>query len=100
MTDILYKGKRIDNGGWVCGYYAKAKDYLTEKEIHIIFPLNVTLYLHGEFDEFYEVIPESIERYFKESYDITVNIPKIPPLTNEDINKLLDGRRDHGIFAK
>ena len=51
MREILFRGKRIDNGEWIEGYYTKAKDYLDEKEMHVIFP-------HSEFSEYEEVIPE------------------------------------------
>lgn len=56
MRDILFRGKRVDNGEWVEGYYAKVKNYLTEKEEHIIIPLDTTLY--------YETVdPETVGEY-------------------------------------
>lgn len=62
MGTILYRAKRKDNGEWIEGYYAKTKDYLTEKDIHVIFPEGVVRYPHGEFDEHYEIIPETLCR--------------------------------------
>ena len=33
MREILFRGKRIDNGEWVEGYYYKAKYYRTDDEL-------------------------------------------------------------------
>jgi len=33
MREILFRGKRIDNGEWVEGYYYKAKYYRTDEEL-------------------------------------------------------------------
>lgn len=48
MRDILFKGKRKDNGEWVEGYYAKVADYLSEKPIDLIFDLDGLLLPHNE----------------------------------------------------
>jgi uncharacterized phage protein (TIGR01671 family) len=63
MREILFRGKTKDNGEWVEGFYSKAKDYLSEKEIHVIFPLDLTLYPHSEFSSYEEIIPETIGQY-------------------------------------
>lgn len=63
MREILFRGKRKDTGEWIEGYYAKAKDYLSEKEMHVIFPLDLTLYPHSEFSGYYEVDPETVGQY-------------------------------------
>ena len=62
MKQILFKGKRKDNGEWVEGYYAKATDYLTNREIHLIFPVDLELYPHSEFSSYEEVDPETVVR--------------------------------------
>lgn len=62
MSEILFRGKKKDTGEWVEGYYAKAKDYLSEEEIHVIFPLDLTLYPHSEFSSYEEIDPETIGR--------------------------------------
>ena len=62
MRGIICRAKRKDNGEWVEGYYVKATDYLTEKPIHAIFPLDVTLFPHGEFSYHEEIIPETLGR--------------------------------------
>lgn len=34
---ILFRGKRLDNGEWVYGYYVHFNDYLRDREIHLIY---------------------------------------------------------------
>lgn len=62
MRDILFRGKRKDTGEWVEGYYAKAKYYLNDEEMHVIFPVDLTLYPHSEFSSFEEIDPETLGR--------------------------------------
>lgn len=63
MREILFRGRRIDNGEWVEGYYAKAKHIISEKEVHVIFHTDLTLFPHSEFSSYEEVIPETIGQY-------------------------------------
>ena len=63
MKDILFRGKIKDSGKWIEGYYAKAKDYLTGREMHVIFPLDLTIFPHSEFSSYEEIIPETLGRY-------------------------------------
>jgi uncharacterized phage protein (TIGR01671 family) len=63
MREIWFKAKRKDNGKWVEGYYAKVKDYLTESDVHVIFPLDTELFPHGEFSGTEEIIPETLCQY-------------------------------------
>ena len=66
MKEILFRAKRKGNGEWVEGYYAKAKDFINGKEIHIIFPLNLELYPRSEFSIYYEIIPETLGRLIEQ----------------------------------
>jgi uncharacterized phage protein (TIGR01671 family) len=63
MREILFRGRRIDNGEWAQGYYAKAKDYMSEKEIHVIFLLDLELFPHSEFSSYEEVDHETVGQY-------------------------------------
>ena len=62
MSKILYRAKRKSDGQWVKGYYAKAKYYLDDQDIHVIFPTDLTLYPHSEFSSYEEIIPETLGR--------------------------------------
>ncbi|MCC2125289.1 YopX family protein [Hominiventricola filiformis] len=62
MREILFRGKRIDNGEWVEGYYVKALD-MYDKEIHTIFDTATTFYSCGETSGFELVDQETIGQY-------------------------------------
>lgn len=63
MTDILFKAKAKDTGEWVHGYYVKLKDYLEEKDVHIIIPTGATLYPRCEISQYEEIRPETLVQY-------------------------------------
>lgn len=58
MRDRIYRGKRVDNGEWVCGYHVVVNGIQ-----HRIY----TGYAERDCDEFfpdwYEVVPETVGQY-------------------------------------
>ena len=63
MREILFRGQSIHGDKLVEGYYAKAKDIITDKEIHILFSSDLELFPHSEFSSYEEIVPETLEQY-------------------------------------
>ena len=58
----LYKAKRLDNGEWVGGYYAKGLD-MYENEVHLIFDPTTIFYSDGKTDGFEEIDSSTLCQY-------------------------------------
>ena len=74
MREFLLRGKRTDNGEWVCGYYTKARYFLNKKEMHIIFEPDVEAFPHCEFTGYEEVLPETVGQFTGWNYKNCVRI--------------------------
>ncbi len=68
MNEMLCRGKRIDNGKWIEGYYARCKSSLEQRDASmitektIIIEKDATISRHGEILDYIEVIPETVSR--------------------------------------
>ena len=63
MKEILFRGKRIDNGEWIEGYYVKTVDYLTDSAVHLIIELPSAFYPRGEIAGEYEINSSTVGQY-------------------------------------
>ena len=63
MVTLLCRGKQIENNKWVEGYYVCTHDYLDNREIHLMFCDDSTVYPHNEITGTVEVDPKTIGRF-------------------------------------
>ena len=62
MREILFRGKRVDNGEWVEGFYYKAKYYRTDKELYDFITVPHPN-KEGRGNEHFMVISETVGQY-------------------------------------
>ena len=60
MREIIFRGRRVDNGEWAYGYLVEATNVITDKKATFIFEQDATYFTHGEFACSFEVKPETV----------------------------------------
>lgn len=61
--ELLFRGKRTDNGEWVEGYFVKGEWYFDKKEIYALLPLDLCFFPRCEISEWVEVDPKTVCQY-------------------------------------
>lgn len=63
MKEVLFRGKRVDTGEWVYGYYVKLYDARHNRTVHCIYMGYAESDCEELFPDWYEVIPETVGQY-------------------------------------
>lgn len=63
MREILFRGKRADNGEWVYGFLVEALNCVTDKNETFIIEQDATYFTYGEFACAVEVKPETVGQF-------------------------------------
>ena len=63
MKEILFKGKRVDNGEWVYGFLVEALNCVTDKNETFIIEQDATYFTYGEFACAVEVKTETVGQF-------------------------------------
>lgn len=74
MREILFRGKRVDNGEWVYGFLVEALNCVTDKNETFIIEQDATYFTYGEFACAVEVKPETVGQYtgIKDDQDVRI----------------------------
>lgn len=63
MKEILFRGKRVDNGEWAYGFLVEALNCVTDKNETFIIEQDATYFTYGEFACAVEVKPETVGQF-------------------------------------
>jgi uncharacterized phage protein (TIGR01671 family) len=63
MREILFRGKRVDTGGWVEGSYYKRTEYYGDPSVKHYIIVSTEDLSYDQALEYYEVIPETVGQY-------------------------------------
>lgn len=63
MRDVLFRGKRVDNGEWVYGFLVEALSCVTDKNETFIIEQDATYFTYGEFACAVEVKTETVGQF-------------------------------------
>lgn len=64
MREILFRGKRTDNGEWVEGYILMGRPYsCNNDEVNIVPPTNPMFFPQYRLDTYYTVDPETVGQF-------------------------------------
>lgn len=67
MREIVFRGKRLDNGEWVTGYYVRLHDPLKKKESHRIYIGYAEAELDGNeylfYPDYFDVDPATVGQF-------------------------------------
>lgn len=100
MDKHICEAKRIDNGEWVYGYYAKVSHYLDESITHIIIPTDEVLYPHCELQELYIVDPDTVCRYTEMNEFVVADKSINQPLFEGDIVEVHSVRCPYAAYPQ
>ena len=63
IREIIFRGKRVDNGEWAYGFLVEALNCVTDKNETFIIEQDATYFTYGEFACAVEVKPETVGQF-------------------------------------